>query len=111
MMFQLSIEQGSIQAMKVCPLPSSGHGTRSGVAANGMLRAAYAAFNVRDPDATLATMTSDVALPNRMEGGYVKSSAATPDVAEVVEAVFGCKWSLRILGLIRKGVCRPGEIE
>jgi len=34
-----------------------------------------------------------------------------PDVAEVVEAVFGCKWSLRILGLIRKGVCRPGAIE
>jgi DNA-binding HxlR family transcriptional regulator len=31
----------------------------------------------------------------------------TPDVA----AVFGCKWSLRILGLIRKGVCRPGAIE
>jgi DNA-binding HxlR family transcriptional regulator len=40
-----------------------------------------------------------------------KVSAETPDVAEVVEAVFGCKWSLRILGLIRKGVCRPGAIE
>jgi DNA-binding HxlR family transcriptional regulator len=35
----------------------------------------------------------------------------TPNVAEVVEAVFGCKWSLRILGLIRQGICRPGEIE
>lgn len=34
-----------------------------------------------------------------------------PDVAEVVEAVFGCKWSLRILGLIRRGICRPGAIE
>jgi DNA-binding HxlR family transcriptional regulator len=34
-----------------------------------------------------------------------------PDVAEVVEAVFGCKWSLRILGLVRKGVSRPGAIE
>jgi len=32
-------------------------------------------------------------------------------VAEVVEAVYGCKWSLRILGLIRKGTCRPGAIE
>jgi DNA-binding HxlR family transcriptional regulator len=40
-----------------------------------------------------------------------KVSAETPDVAEVVEAVFGCKWSLRILGLIRRGVCRPGAIE
>jgi DNA-binding HxlR family transcriptional regulator len=35
----------------------------------------------------------------------------TPDVAEVVETVFGCKWSLRILGLIRRGICRPGAIE
>jgi DNA-binding HxlR family transcriptional regulator len=40
-----------------------------------------------------------------------KVSVEMPDVAEVVEAVFGCKWSLRILGLIRKGVCRPGAIE
>jgi DNA-binding HxlR family transcriptional regulator len=40
-----------------------------------------------------------------------KVLAEVPDVAEVVEAVFGCKWSLRILGLIRKGVCRPGAIE
>lgn len=38
-------------------------------------------------------------------------SQKIPDVAEVVEAVFGCKWSLRILGLIRQGICRPGEIE
>jgi DNA-binding HxlR family transcriptional regulator len=34
-----------------------------------------------------------------------------PDVAECVEAVFGCKWSIRILTLIRRGVNRPGEIE
>lgn len=34
-----------------------------------------------------------------------------PDVAEVVEVVFGCKWSLRILALIRQGICRPGAIE
>ena len=35
----------------------------------------------------------------------------SPDVAECVEAVFGCKWSIRILTLIQRGVCRPGEIE
>ena len=35
----------------------------------------------------------------------------TPNVAEVVEAVFGCKWSIRILALIRKDVCRPGAIQ
>jgi DNA-binding HxlR family transcriptional regulator len=34
-----------------------------------------------------------------------------PDVAGTVEAVFGCKWSLRILRLIRDGVRRPGAIE
>jgi hypothetical protein len=41
-----------------------------------------------------------------------KVLAEIPDVAEVLEAVFGCKWSLRILGLIsNKGICRPGAIE
>lgn len=33
------------------------------------------------------------------------------NVAEAVEAVFGCKWSLRILELIRNGTNRPGSIE
>ena len=40
-----------------------------------------------------------------------KNSDAPHDVAAAVEAVFGCKWSLRILGLIRQGVNRPGAIE
>ncbi|HJX90995.1 MAG TPA: helix-turn-helix domain-containing protein [Pyrinomonadaceae bacterium] len=40
-----------------------------------------------------------------------KISAAPHDVAATVEAVFGCKWSLRILELIRQGVNRPGAIE
>jgi DNA-binding HxlR family transcriptional regulator len=45
-------------------------------------------------------------------GSSKKSSGRdVPDVAECVEAVFGCKWSIRILTLIRRGVCRPGEIE
>lgn len=35
----------------------------------------------------------------------------TRNVAETVEAVFGCKWSLQILGLIREGINRPGAIE
>ena len=39
------------------------------------------------------------------------SSADVPSVSECVEAVFGCKWSLRILELIRSGIHRPGEIE
>lgn len=40
-----------------------------------------------------------------------KNLSAPHDVAATVEAVFGCKWSLRILELIRQGVCRPGAIE
>jgi len=40
-----------------------------------------------------------------------KNSPVPHDVAATVEAVFGCKWSLRILELIRRGVCRPGAIE
>jgi hypothetical protein len=36
-----------------------------------LLRAAYAAFNAQDIDAALATMTSDVALPNGMEGAVM----------------------------------------
>lgn len=36
-----------------------------------LLRTAYAAFNARDADATLATMSTNIALPNGMESGYV----------------------------------------
>ena len=46
-----------------------------------------------------------------MENFAEKNFAARQDVAATVEAVFGCKWSLRILELIRQGVCRPGAIE
>lgn len=41
-------------------------------------------------------------------GSRAKTS---PNVAETVESVFGCKWSLRILTLIRSGVNRPAAIE
>jgi DNA-binding HxlR family transcriptional regulator len=46
-----------------------------------------------------------------MDNFRKKFSTGPPDVAATVEAVFGCKWSLRILALIRQGVCRPGAIE
>jgi DNA-binding HxlR family transcriptional regulator len=39
------------------------------------------------------------------------TATGSPNVAETIEAVFGCKWSLRILGLIREGINRPGAIE
>ena len=36
---------------------------------------------------------------------------STPDVHQMVESIIGCKWSLTVLSLVRKGVCRPGEME
>lgn len=33
------------------------------------------------------------------------------NVGAAIAAIFGCKWSLSILGLIRHGICRPGAIE
>src|SRR3954462_4388951 len=40
------------------------------------LRAAYAAFNARDIDAALATMTADVAWPRAFKGGFVEGPEA-----------------------------------
>lgn len=37
-----------------------------------LLRTAYAAFNQRDIDAALATMTGDVAWPRAFKGGFVR---------------------------------------
>lgn len=34
-----------------------------------------------------------------------------PDVAATISAVYGCKWSLKILDAIQEGICRPGAIE
>lgn len=50
-------------------------------------------------------------LVKEMPSHQQKKEENIPDVAEVVEAVYGCKWSIRILTLIRKGTCRPGAIE
>lgn len=38
-------------------------------------------------------------------------AAARPSVAEMVENIVGCKWSLRVLALVREGVNRPGAME
>ena len=35
----------------------------------------------------------------------------SPPVATMVEDVVGCKWSLAVLGLVRRGVRRPGAME
>jgi len=43
--------------------------------ASRLLQKAYAAFNARDIDGALATMTPDVIWPNGMEGGTVHGHA------------------------------------
>ena len=39
------------------------------------------------------------------------TAAAPPTVAHMVEEVVGCKWAVRLLALVRRGVCRPGAME
>ena len=34
-----------------------------------------------------------------------------PPVARMVEDIVGCKWSLAVIGAVRRGVCRPGALE
>ncbi|RME94532.1 MAG: transcriptional regulator [Verrucomicrobia bacterium] len=34
-----------------------------------------------------------------------------PPVGRMLESVLGCKWSLTVLGLVRKGIRRPGAME
>lgn len=38
-------------------------------------------------------------------------SASRPRVADMVEQIVGCKWSLTVLGLIARDVSRPGAME
>lgn len=40
-----------------------------------------------------------------------KNFSARPPVARMLEDVMGCKWSLTVLDLVRRGVCRPGAME
>lgn len=39
------------------------------------------------------------------------SSAHAPTVSRMVEDIVGCKWSLAVLGMVRRGVRRPGAME
>ncbi len=44
-----------------------------------LLRATYAAFNARDIDAALATMTQDVAWPKAFKGGFIRGPQEVRD--------------------------------
>ncbi len=39
------------------------------------------------------------------------SPAASMEVAGMAETVLGCKWSLTVLDLVRRGTVRPGAME
>jgi DNA-binding HxlR family transcriptional regulator len=38
-------------------------------------------------------------------------AARRPPASGMVESIVGCKWSLRVLDLVRGDVCRPGAME
>jgi len=40
-----------------------------------------------------------------------EKNSCIPDVAGTITAVFGCKWSIKILDAIQEGICRPGAME
>lgn len=40
-----------------------------------------------------------------------KNKKQTSKVSGMVEDVVGCKWSMSVLGCIRKGVVRPGAMQ
>jgi DNA-binding HxlR family transcriptional regulator len=39
------------------------------------------------------------------------TDASDTPVARMVEDIVGCKWSLAVIGAVRRGVCRPGALE
>ena len=46
-----------------------------------------------------------------MPANQKKTPTRPVPVAGMLEDIIGCKWSLRVLGLVSKGVCRPGAMQ
>ena len=40
----------------------------------------------------------------------MENSTETVDVAYILQNVLGCKWTLHLLGEVRRGVNRPGQL-
>jgi len=40
-----------------------------------------------------------------------RGAAKKPSVKRMLEDIIGCKWSLTVLALVRKGIHRPGAME
>lgn len=47
----------------------------------------------------------------RPGAGRLELPDTAPDVAAIFESCLGCKWTLHVLGQIRRGVNRPGALE
>ncbi|NKB18834.1 MAG: helix-turn-helix transcriptional regulator [Pseudanabaena sp. CRU_2_10] len=39
------------------------------------------------------------------------SSVQQASAISIAEDILGCKWSLKVLQLVRQGICRPGAME
>lgn len=46
-----------------------------------------------------------------MEISRKKLCSPSTQVAQVVEEIIGCKWSISVIGCVRRGVMRPGAME
>ena len=57
------------------------------------------------------TLARPVVEPDPLPSSATAQSAAAPAVSRMVEDIVGCKWSLAVLGAVRRGVCRPGAME
>jgi DNA-binding HxlR family transcriptional regulator len=57
--------------------------------------------------------SGDTSAAYRRGRGEPAVLAFTPSdpVASMIEKVVGCKWSMHVLGLVRRGVNRPGAME
>lgn len=45
-----------------------------------------------------------------MAQAKAKRKTRDPDVADMLEGVLGCKWSLKVLAMVQQGVNRPGAM-
>ena len=46
-----------------------------------------------------------------MESSRKIFCAASVQVAQMVEEIIGCKWSVSVMDCVRKGIVRPGAME
>lgn len=46
-----------------------------------------------------------------MEVSRKKLCSPSRQIAQVVEEIIGCKWSISVIGCVRSGVVRPGAME